>query len=145
MWPATSGALERLTSGLAFETTIELMKSILSGTILIIGSMTSAACADCAGIGLTEIRPGPERTISVGASFVLEYWTGGSCGTDASRHLDRNNDVRWWTPDTLVIRVDSASGLVRGLRIGDALVWVGRPGERVGPTNNIGEVLVHVR
>jgi len=120
------------------------MKSVLIAVVLGALSIAATGCGDCAGVGLTEIRPGIEQTISVGATLTLEYWDGGSCGSDESRHLDRQ-DVRWWTIDTLVIRVDSVSGVVQAVGRGDALVWIGWPGMAVGPSIHLGEVFVHVR
>ena len=101
------------------------------------------ACGDCAGVGLVEIRPGSVRTINVGASFTAEYWVGGTCGGGSGAHLDRQ-DMRWWTIDTLVVQVDSASGLVHAIGPGDAHVWIRYPGSPAEERARIGQMLVHV-
>jgi hypothetical protein len=100
------------------------------------------ACG-CAGAAISEVRPGPERTLNLGASFAAEYLTGGTC----SGHLDGDlvhQDMRWWTVDTLVVRVDSASGTVTAIGRGDARVWMRPPGSPEVAGARAGEILVHV-
>jgi hypothetical protein len=107
-------------------------------------ALFASACGDCAGLGIAEIRPGNERTLSVGANFTAEYWTGGTCAGSGDRHIERA-DVRWWTGDTLVVRVDSLSGLVRAVGPGDGRVLFRSPGAPAGPESFINQIVVHVR
>lgn len=75
----------------------------------------------CAGIGLARNSPA-DTTIAVGQAFVARFYEGGTCvGQEATTtHLDLVPINTWYTLDTLVIRVDSASGRVTGRTVGDA-------------------------
>lgn len=103
------------------------------------------AChGDCAGIGLTEIRPGTERTINLGASFAAEYREGGTCAGSDKAHLDQR-EMRWWTIDTLVVRVDSAPGArhwPRGWARLDALPRISGRGAEAHRRNHRTRVLI---
>jgi hypothetical protein len=107
---------------------------VLLGVIPVVVS----GCGACAGVGLARLRI-TEKTIAVGQSFVAVYEEGGSC----DRVFEpRPGLTRWTTTDTTIVRVDSVSGRVTGLRVGDARVtptayfYISE-----GPTN----VVVHVR
>ena len=95
---------------------------------LVAASVLLSACkgvdrinSDCAGIGLSRIVPS-DTTIGVGESFVARFYEGGYCaGQEATTaHLDPVAIDTWYTPDTLILRVDSETGQVTGRAIGDA-------------------------
>lgn len=92
---------------------------------------------DCAGIGLTRTTPS-EVTIAVSQSVTLQYQEGGYCFGEAPTEADyRPAPTHWTTGDTVVVALDSITGMVTGRRSGDA---------RVSPTNALAlSVLVHVR
>ena len=98
--------------------------------------MASCNSGDCAGVGLSRLGV-TDKTIAVGQSFVAVYEEGGSCDNVFEPRPERS---RWTTADTTIVSVDSVSGRITGLRVGDARVtptaYIFR-----GPTS----VLVHVR
>lgn len=96
--------------------------------------LTASSCGDCAGVAFFRLSE-TERTIAVGQSFSVIVEEGGSC-TNISR--PSGGQVRWSSSDTSIVRVDSASGLVTGKRIGDATVV---PNTHTEPLS----LLVHVR
>ena len=114
------------------------MKLLLLCAVLLI--VTSCGCA---GVGIFEVRPGTERTLSVGQTFTAEYWEGGECRGGRDRHLDRQ-EMRWWTPDSTVLSVDSLSGLVRARAVGDGRVWGTSHGVPMQMENANARILVHV-
>lgn len=97
------------------------MKGIL---LVIVFSAAITGCGEtvCAGVGLARILPA-DTTIAVGASFIARYQEGATCSpghvTDADYYPV---PVTWRTADTLVVRVDAATGRVTGVGIGDAHV-----------------------
>lgn len=96
------------------------------------------------GVGLTETRPGPEVTLAQGQTFTAEFRDGGECVGGGDRRLDRR-ELRWWTPDTVVLRVDSLSGEVRALVKGDGRVVGTTPGSPRDTLSFSTTILVHVR
>lgn len=75
-----------------------------------------SSCGDCAGVGLSRLAE-TERSISVGQSFLATYEDGGSCGG-----IFRPTSTQWFTADTVIVELDTLSGLVKGKRVGDARV-----------------------
>lgn len=100
-----------------------------------IASSTSCGRPFCGGTGLGRVTPA-ESTIAIGQQVTAQYQEGDSClPTDAQYH---NVATRWTTVDTLIVRLDSLTGVVVGLRAGDARVY-GRTA--AGPL----PIVVHVR
>ena len=98
----------------------------------------ATGCAsDCAGVGLSRVLPA-DITIAVGQGYFVKYQTGGTCEPYRPPQDENYKDTAaiWYTPDTLVVRVDSTTGLVTGRAIGDAKVVIRSAGLTV---------LVHVR
>lgn len=114
------------------------MKHIL----LIVILSVSGGCG-CAGLGIAEIRPGTEQTLLVGQTFTAEYWQGGECRGGGERHIDRQQ-MRWWTPDSTVLSVDSLTGTVRARAVGDGQVWGAFPGSPMQFESVTARILVHV-
>lgn len=98
----------------------------------------------CMGVGLTETRPGSEVTLAPGQTFTAEFREGGECVGGRDRQLVRR-ELRWWTRDTLVLRVDSLSGEVRALVKGDGRVVGTSPGSPRDTLSVSTAILVHVR
>jgi hypothetical protein len=97
------------------------MKSLL---LLVVTTLGVTACADevCGGVGLERFPPA-DTTLTVGQSFVLRFEEGGTCDPDHVTDADFHPVVlAWTTPDTLVVRIDSATQRVTGLRVGDAVI-----------------------
>src|SRR4051812_36898246 len=92
---------------------------------IVAGAPLFSACGDCAGVGLSEVRPGRDVSLAVGQSFTAEYLEGASCGP-GSDHLT-HQDMRWSSADSIV-QVDSLTGLVRALAPGDAQIRARLPG-----------------
>ena len=109
----------------------------------------TAACARdaeeqvCAGLSLSDLRPGPEQTIRVGETFTAEYRVGDMCYGNPLPDLGRV-PVRWNTADSLVVRVDSVSGRVLGLTRGEALVWARYPDALPDDTSRVATIHVLV-
>jgi hypothetical protein len=113
------------------------MRRVLLSVIL---AGMGTACHDhvtvCAGVGLVRFPP-TDTTISVGASFILRYQEGGTCNPGHPAESDYHDvHLAWRTPDTAVVRLDSATARVTGLRTGDATLR---------PDGRDWKVLVHVR
>jgi Bacterial Ig-like domain (group 2) len=111
----------------------------LSSLRLLVASLlglSSQACGDCAGVGLSRLTP-TEQTIHVGEAFVATYEEGGSC---SNAFAPVPNRVTWASAETTIVVVDSLTGRVTGKRLGDALV-VPSSGVTTGPQS----ILVHVR
>jgi len=100
-----------------------------------------SGCGDCAGVGLSRLAT-TDVTIQVGASFTASYEEGGSCGGSSAPDPAgwRAVATRWRSADTTVISLDSLSGQVTGLKVGDA---------QVAPVNGVttgpAVIQVHVR
>ncbi len=69
----------------------------------------------CAGLSLSDLRPGPEQTIRVGETFTAEYRVGDMC-----------------------------SGRVLGLTRGEALVWARYPDALPDDTSRVATIHVLV-
>ena len=90
----------------------------------------------CEGVGLVRFPPA-DTTIGVGASFVLRYQEGDTCTPDHPAESDYHDvHLSWRTQDSTVIRLDTATARVTGLRPGDATLR---------PLNHDWSVSVHVR
>jgi hypothetical protein len=91
----------------------------LAGSVI-----TTSACwsGDCAGLPMSRLSPG-DTTIAVGTSFTARYEEGGRCEgqTPAEAHYSPSA-VTWRSLDSLVARVDSATGKVTALTMGDARI-----------------------
>ena len=96
------------------------------GTALLAAAGCGADDEACAGLVVSELRPGSEYTIRVGETFTAEYRVGDTCYGHPMPDLGRAR-VHWVTADSAVVRVDSVSGRVRGLARGVALVWARFP------------------
>ena len=112
----------------------------LAVPLFLFGLVGALASCDknCAGVGLSRVLPG-DTTIAVGQSFVIIYQDGGTCGgriTDANYHTVPTTG--WYTPDTLIVRVDSVTGRVTGRAVGTAHILNPRVGVVLGG-------LVHVQ
>ena len=110
---------------------------VATGLLLAI-TVSVSGCGDCAGVGLGRLAI-TERTIAVGQSFVAVYEEGGSCDNVFEPRPDMTG---WTTADTAIVSVDSVSGRVTGLRVGDARV---APTAYYSITTGPASVLVHVR
>ena len=104
------------------------------------GLLGVGACGCWDGTGIVEVRPGTDRTLHVGDSFVAEYWEGESCG-----HSLRKQYLLWWTRDSSIVRVDSLLGTVTSLAVGDASVWASHPGLPANYDTRAATISVHVR
>ena len=89
-------------------------------TLVLAAMLTGCGCA---GVALTRVSPA-EQTIHVGESVTLQHETGGGCRS--GNHLTdvevRTTPTVWHTDDTLVVRLDTLTGRVTGLAVGDALI-----------------------
>lgn len=106
----------------------------------LVASALIAGCGRCALVSSAEVRPGNELTLRVGESATAEYWITGRCGNPPTSPTAVA--LRWATVDTLVVRVDSLSGIIRALLAGDAYVWGRYPDDPT--TIRRADLLVHV-
>jgi hypothetical protein len=113
---------------------------VLSSLIL---SSPVAGCGRCALVSSAEVRPDNEVVLMLGDTITAAYWVTGKCGNPPTSPTVVA--LGWWTPDTLVVRVDSLTGHVRGISSGDGRVWGRYPNEDATPINRRAEILVHVR
>jgi hypothetical protein len=98
----------------------------------------------CAGLSVSELRPGVEHMIRVGETFTAEYRVGDTCYGRPMPDLGRA-PVRWVTADSAIVRVDSVSGRVRGLARGEAIVWARYPDAPPDPDQRVAAIRVHVQ
>jgi len=98
----------------------------------------------CAGLSVSEVRPGVQHTVRVGETFTAEYRVGDTCYGHPMPDLGRA-PVRWATADSAVVRVDSVSGRVRGLARGEAIVWARYPEAPADTDQRVATIRVHVR
>jgi hypothetical protein len=108
--------------------------------LLFIAATFGVGCGRCAAVSSTELRPGDEITLHLNEVTTAEYWRTGRCGYPPT--TPTRVALRWSTADTLVVRVDSLSGVTRAIGLGDAQVW-GYSSDV--PATPITEILVHVR
>ena len=101
------------------------------------------ACGRCSMISSAEVRPANEIALTVGDTVTAAYWLTGRCGNPPTSPT--NVALRWWTTDTLVVRVDSLSGQVRGISAGDAHVWGRYPNGPATLINPLVGILIRVR
>ena len=97
--------------------------SMLAACAIFVACRGSDRITYCAGIGLDRNAPS-DTTIRVGQAFVARYYEGGYCAgaEPTTTHLDLVPINTWYTPDTLVLQVDSATGQVTGRASGDTEV-----------------------
>jgi hypothetical protein len=117
-------------------------------SLLLPALLAAAGCGAteevCAGLSVSELRPGAEHTMRVGEAFTAEYRVGDTCYGQPMPDLGRA-PVHWATADSAIVHVDSVSGRVRGLAAGDAVVWARYPDAPSGPEQRVAAIRVHVR
>jgi hypothetical protein len=83
------------------------------------------ACGDtvCAGIGLTRILP-VDTTVAVGTTFVATYQEGGYCFGESITEADYGTKKvsGWMSLNPTVATVDSLTGVVTAVAVGDARI-----------------------
>jgi hypothetical protein len=89
------------------------MKAALIVSSLV--ALSATACGDCFTL-IVRINP-PATTIRVGQSFNLRHEDSVGCGSPLSPGV-----TSWHTVDTLVVRLDTLSGMVMGRSPGTAHV-----------------------
>ena len=119
---------------------LDPMNSLPTQTLLclvVLFASASTGCGDCAGVGVSRVTP-TDATIRVGESVNLLYETGGGCvSNDRVTNIDVHSaPTTWHTTDTLVVRLDSLTGIVTGRTPGTAQV-------RGGPS--LDTVTIHVQ
>ena len=109
-------------------------------SVALAGLLGAAACGCWDGTGIAEVRPGTDRTVRVGDSFVAEYFEGSSCD-----HSLQKQYLLWWTRDSSIVRVDSLLGTVTALAVGDGDVWASHPDLPANYDTRALSIAVHVR
>jgi hypothetical protein len=99
-----------------------------------------AACSEnhaCAGLPAARVLP-HDSTIAVGQALTVRLESGGYCaGQSPTAATYQPVAAHWTTLDTVIVSLDSLTGVVTGRRSGDA---------HVTPTVQLGGIVtVHVR
>lgn len=89
------------------------------------GAIAVIGCGDkiCAGIGLTRILP-MDTTLAAGKTFTATYQEGGYCYGQAITEADYGTRKvsGWFSLNPAVASVDSVTGVVTALTVGDAKI-----------------------
>jgi hypothetical protein len=88
------------------------MKAFLLSTLVCLGA---TGCGNC--LGLAEKVSPAEVTLRVSESITLHRERGGTCGYPVSPVA-----TSWFTSDTLIVQLDTVSGVVTGRSPGTAHV-----------------------
>lgn len=108
------------------------MTRACAGLLLLAAAGSTACSRDCADVAVERVVPS-DTTVAVGASFTARYQAGGSCSGGPAHYSDVA--TTWHTSAPGIVSVDSASGRVVAVAVGDAQV-----SPQVGPS-----VTIHVR
>ena len=96
---------------------------LLARSVVLATLVSLLTACGCLGVGVGRFRPA-DTTIAAGGSFVASYEEGGICHgesiTDAS--FQTVKVTGWYASDPRIIVVDSLTGRVTGIAVGDAKV-----------------------